>query len=146
MRTKQLFLILALLCAMVQGAWTDVSTLYADGVFTGFTATSGTGDNYQNLVDGNNGSEMLCTHGDPSVVEFRRRLLGPLSTKRFREEAAAWRRPQRYLHAAIPPHAAQAAGGSTPAAATKKKQTEIKHFNINNKNEKDSAPDLWSLV
>ena len=24
--------------------------------------------------------------------------------------------------------------------------TEIKHFNINNKNEKDSAPDLWSLV
>ena len=31
------------------------------------------------------------------------------------------------------PHAAQAAGGSTPAAATKKKQTEIKHFNINNK-------------
>ena len=48
----------------------------------------------------------------------RRRLLGPLSTKRFREEAAAWRRPQRYLHAAIPPHAAQAAGGSTPAAAT----------------------------
>ena len=32
------------------------------------------------------------------------------------------------------------------AAATKKKQTEIKHFNINNKNEKDSAPDLWSLV
>ena len=55
-------------------------------------------------------------------------------------------RPQRYLHAAIPPHAAQAAGGSTPAAATKKKQTEIKHFNINNKNEKDSAPDLWSLV
>ena len=70
MRIKQLFLILALLCAMVQGAWADVSTLYADGVFTGFTATSGTGDNYQNLVDGNNGSEMLCTHGDPSVVEF----------------------------------------------------------------------------
>ena len=32
------------------------------------------------------------------------------------------------------------------AAATKKKQTEIKHFNINNKNEKDSAPDLWSIV
>ena len=32
------------------------------------------------------------------------------------------------------------------AAATKKKQTEIKHFNINNKNEKDSALDLWSLV
>ena len=64
----------------------------------------------------------------------------------MKKTAAAWRRPQRYLHAAIPPHAAQAAGGSTPAAATKKKQTEIKHFNINNKNEKDSAPDLWSLV
>ena len=88
----------------------------------------------------------------PGITQFGlfgahgQRLLGPLSTKRFREEAAAWRRPQRYLHAAIPPHAAQAAGGSTPAAATKKKQTEIKHFNINNKNEKYSAPDLWSLV
>lgn len=44
------------------------------------------------------------------------------------------------------PEGTQVAGGSTPAAATKKKQTEIKHFNINNKNEKDSASDLWSLV
>ena len=70
MRTKQLFLILALLCAMVQGAWADVSTLYADGVFTGFTATSGTGDNYQNLVVGNNVSEMRFTQGCPSGVEF----------------------------------------------------------------------------
>ena len=51
----------------------------------------------------------------------RRRLLGPLSTKRFREEAAAWRRPQRHLHAAIPPHAAQAGRGATPPPATTKK-------------------------
>ena len=46
MRQKKLLFMLTLLCAMVQGAWADVSTLYADGVFTGFTATSGTGDNY----------------------------------------------------------------------------------------------------
>ena len=71
MRNNKSLFILALLCAAAQGAWADeVTTQYANGVFTGFTATSGTGDNYQNLVDGNNGSEMLCTHGDPSVVEF----------------------------------------------------------------------------
>ena len=70
MTMKKILMMLALLLTAVTGAWADVSTLYADGVFTGFTATSGTGDNYQNLVDGNNGSEMLCTHGDPSVVEF----------------------------------------------------------------------------
>ena len=42
MRQKILF-ILALLCAVTQGAWADeVTTQYANGVFTGFTATSGT--------------------------------------------------------------------------------------------------------
>ena len=50
---KKILMMLALLLTAVTGAWADVSTLYADGVFTGFTATSGTGDNYQNLVDGN---------------------------------------------------------------------------------------------
>ena len=123
MRTKQLFLILALLCAMVQGAWAQASW---DEVYA---MTNTTEANWTALPEGTTAGATISP-----------------STTRFREEAAAWRRPQRYLHAAIPPHAAQAAGGSTPAAATKKKQTEIKHFNINNKNEKDSAPDLWSLV
>ena len=51
----------------------------------------------------------------------RRRLLGPLSTKRFREEAAAWRRPQRYLHAATAPHTTHPPPGSTPCGGTKTK-------------------------
>ena len=40
---KKILMMLALLLTAVTGAWADVSTLYADGVFTGFTATSGTG-------------------------------------------------------------------------------------------------------
>ena len=87
MRTKQLFLILALLCTMVQGAWAQASW---DEVYA---MTNTTEANWTALPEGTT-----------------------------------------------------AGGGSTPAAATKKKQTEIKHFNINNKNEKDSALDLWSLV
>ena len=53
MRNNKSLLILALLCAAAQGAWADeVTTQYANGVFTGFTATSGTGDNYQSFFDG----------------------------------------------------------------------------------------------
>lgn len=73
MRTRQLFLILALLCAVVQGAWADeTKTVLDDGVFTGFTATSGsnTGDGgYDKLVDGNTGNKW-CTNVTPFYVEF----------------------------------------------------------------------------
>ena len=84
MRTKQLFLTLALLCAMVQGAWAQAS----------------------------------------------------------RDEVYAMTNTTEANWTALPEGTTATASG----AATKKKQTEIKHFNINNKNEKDSAPDLWSLV
>ena len=97
MRTKQLFLILALLCAMVQGVWAQASR---DEVYA---MTNTTEANWTALPEG---TTAMAT-------------ISPSTT----------------------PLPATASG-----AATKKKQTEIKHFNINNKNEKDSAPDLWSLV
>ena len=73
MKQKILF-ILALLCAMVQGAWADVTTVYIDGVFTGFTATSGSagfsGDvNYDKLVDGSTNTKWR-TNSNPFYVEF----------------------------------------------------------------------------
>ena len=75
MRTTKKFLsILALLLmAVTQGAWADeVKTVLDDGVFTGFTATSGsnTGDGgYDKLVDGNTGNKW-CTNVTPFYVEF----------------------------------------------------------------------------
>jgi len=72
MKTKKILLILALLCAMVQGAWADVTTVIDDGVFIGFTATSGsnTGDGgYDKLVDGNTNNKW-CTNTTPFYVEF----------------------------------------------------------------------------
>ena len=72
MRQKILFLI-ALLCAVVQGAWADeVTTQCTDGVFTGFTATGGsnTGDEgYDKLVDGNTATKW-CTNSSPFYIEF----------------------------------------------------------------------------
>ena len=97
MRTRQLFLILALLCAMVQGAWAQASW---DEVYAMANTTEA---NWTALPEGTTAGATIS----PSTT----------------------------------PLPATASG-----AATKKKQTEIKHFNINNKNEKDSAPDLWSLV
>ena len=71
-KTKVLF-ILALLMAVAQGAWADeVKTVLDDGVFTGFTATSGsnTGDGgYDKLVDGNTATKW-CTNTTPFYVEF----------------------------------------------------------------------------
>ena len=74
MRQKKQFLILALLCAVAQGAWADeVKTVLDDGVFTGFTATAGaggTGDGgYAKLVDGNTATKW-CTDSSPFYVEF----------------------------------------------------------------------------
>ena len=72
---KNLFLMIALLCAVVQGAWADVSTLYADGVFTGFTATAGAGSagpgngGYTKLVDGSTDTKW-CTNSSPFYIEF----------------------------------------------------------------------------
>ena len=70
---KKIFLLFALLCAVAQGAWADeVKTVLDDGVFTGFTATSGsnTGDGgYDKLVDGNT-STKWCTNSSPFYVEF----------------------------------------------------------------------------
>ena len=67
MKQKILF-ILALLCAMVQGAWADVTTVYCDGVFTGFTATAGSGT-YDKLVDGNTNTNWSAS-SSPFYVEF----------------------------------------------------------------------------
>ena len=136
MRTKQLFLILALLCTMVQGAWAQASW---DEVYA---MTNTTEANWTALPEGTTAGATIS----PSTTPLPATASGAAKHKEIPRGSRRMARPQRYLHAAIPPHAAQAAGGSTPAAATKKKQTEIKHFNINNKNEKDSAPDLWSLV
>lgn len=74
MKTKKFLSILALLLmAVTQGAWADeVKTVLDDGVFTGFTATSGsnTGDGgYDKLVDGNTGNKW-CTNVTPFYVEF----------------------------------------------------------------------------
>ena len=69
---KKILMMLALLLTAVTGAWADVSTLYADGVFTGFTATSGsnTGDGgYDKLVDGNTATKW-CTNSSPFYIEF----------------------------------------------------------------------------
>ena len=57
---KTAFFILALLCAVVQGAWATVTT-YNNGIFTGFTATAGSHCvvffDYSNLVDASIDSE-----------------------------------------------------------------------------------------
>ena len=65
---------IALLCMVTQGAWADVTTVYIDGVFTGFTATSGSagisGDvNYDKLVDGSTNTKWR-TNSNPFYVEF----------------------------------------------------------------------------
>ena len=73
MRTKKFLTILALLLAAVQGAWADeVTTVLDEGVFTGYTATSGsnTGDGgYDKLVDGNTATKW-CTNTSPFYIEF----------------------------------------------------------------------------
>ena len=73
MRSKKILLMLALLCAMVQGAWADeVKTILEDGVFSGFTATAGsnTGDGgYDKLVDGSTATKW-CTNTSPFYIEF----------------------------------------------------------------------------
>ena len=72
-KTKFLSILSLLLMAVTQGAWADeVKTVLDDGVFTGFTATSGsnTGDEgYDKLVDGNTGNKW-CTNVTPFYVEF----------------------------------------------------------------------------
>ena len=73
---QKIFLLIALLCAVVQGAWADeVTTQCTDGVFTGFTATAGAGSagpgngGYTKLVDGNT-STKWCTNSSPFYIEF----------------------------------------------------------------------------
>ena len=71
----KLWIITLLLMVVAPGAWADeVTTQYANGVFTGFTATDGSGgtgnEGYAKLVDGNTGTKLCCTHGNPTYVEF----------------------------------------------------------------------------
>ena len=73
MTMKKILMMLALLLTAVTGARADeVKTVLDDGVFTGFTATSGsnTGDGgYDKLVDGNTATKW-CTNSSPFYIEF----------------------------------------------------------------------------
>ena len=74
MKRKKILFILALLCAVVQGAWADVTTVLDEGVFTGFTATAGSGTGgtgYSKLVDGDTNTKWYPdTYSQSYYVEF----------------------------------------------------------------------------
>ena len=64
---------IALLCAVVQGAWATETT-YENGIFTGFTATAASSCHYNtpygNIVDGNTNTVINIYPGNPAYVEF----------------------------------------------------------------------------
>ena len=64
---------IALLCAVVQGAWATETT-YENGIFTGFTATAASSCHYNtpygNIVDGNTNTVINLYTGNPAYVEF----------------------------------------------------------------------------